>query len=126
MRGVLVKMHPKPAPRGRGLCPRPLGSGFGCILNRIPFKSHTNTDPGGHIYTPAALLTRCFEFEVAMQADIRSLLRGCKAEPVTPEVKRGPGRPKKSPVPVEVPEGLDDQVEGFTVFIFVMAFTRWR
>ena len=64
--------------------------------------------------------------EVAMQADIRALLRSCKAEPTTPEVKRGPGRPKKSPAPGEVLEGLDAQVEGFTVFIFVMAFTRWR
>jgi len=64
--------------------------------------------------------------EVAMQVDIRSPLRGSKPEAITLEVKRGPGRPEKSPAPVELPEGLDDQDEGFTVFIFVMAFTRWR
>ena len=50
-------MHPKPAPRGRGLCPRPLGAGFGCILNRIHLKSTPKTGHGSHIYTPEALLT---------------------------------------------------------------------
>ena len=43
-------MHPKLDPRGRVLCSRPLGAGFGCILNRIPFKNHPKTGPGNHIY----------------------------------------------------------------------------
>ena len=33
------------------------GAGFGCILNRTPFKNPPKTDPGNHIYTPEALLT---------------------------------------------------------------------
>ena len=54
-----------------------------------------------------------------MQADVRSLLKDRKVEPIVPEVKRGPGRPNKLPDPAEVLEVLEGQVEGFTVFIFV-------
>ena len=57
LKGVLYKMHPKPAPRGRGQSPRRLGAGFGCILYRIPFKSLPKTGPGSHIYAPEALMT---------------------------------------------------------------------
>ena len=62
------------------------------------------------------------------QVDTRSLFTGQpgKAEPITPEVKRRPGRPNKFPVPDEVPEGLDAQIDGFTVFIFVFLCTKWR
>ena len=56
LRGILFKMHPKPAPRGRGQSPRPLGASFGCNLYRIPFESPPKTGPGNHIYTPEALL----------------------------------------------------------------------
>jgi len=52
--GIIFKMHPKLAPRGRGLCPRPLGASFECILNRIPIKNPPKTGPGSHIYSPGS------------------------------------------------------------------------
>ena len=55
LKGVLYKTHPKPAPRCRGLCPLPLGAGFGRILYRVPFKSPPETGPGSQIDTPGCL-----------------------------------------------------------------------
>jgi len=79
LRGILFKMHPKLAPRGRGLCPRPLGAGFGCILNRTPLKNPPKTGPGSHIYSPEALLTN-LEYFVFVSARVRvSLLNGPNA-----------------------------------------------
>ena len=54
LKGILYKMHPKPAPRSRGLCPLPLGAGFGCILYRIPFKKPSQNLPRKP-YTPRKL-----------------------------------------------------------------------
>ena len=45
LRGVLFGMHPKLAPRGWGLCPRPIGACFGCILNKTPLKNIPQTGP---------------------------------------------------------------------------------
>jgi len=50
-------MDPKPAPRGRGLRPRPLGASFGSIFNKISLKSIPKTSPGSDIHSPEALLT---------------------------------------------------------------------
>jgi len=57
LREILFKMDPKPTPRGRGRSPRPLGVGFGSILNRISFKIPPETGPGTNIYSPELLLS---------------------------------------------------------------------
>ena len=42
-------------------------AGFGCILNRIPFKNPPKTGPGSHIHTPEALLTNLLFFIISIR-----------------------------------------------------------
>jgi len=44
-RGILFKMDPKLAPRGRGRSPWPLGASFGSILNRISLENPLQPAP---------------------------------------------------------------------------------
>jgi len=55
--GILYKMHPELAPRGRGQSHLLLGASFGCIWYKIPFKGFSTIGPGNHVYTPEALWT---------------------------------------------------------------------
>jgi len=52
--GNPIQMHPKLAPRGRGLCPRPLGAGFGCICIGSSSKAIPKPAPEA-IFTPRKL-----------------------------------------------------------------------